>query len=646
MDASVTPRADNKKAKEAVAQSVLAPVVEFLRRHAPFDEMASSHIDFLAQRLELKFYAHGELITSPDAGPALRFYIIKQGHVRGEPVVGGAPASVWELDVGECFPVGALLARRSVVTELRAVEDTFCFELPRADFDELVARSHSFRDFCTRRLASLLDQALSQVKADLASEAAGETALNTPLVELMHREPVSCHANATLGQALTAMRQNHVGSIVVTDSENVPIGIFTVADLLRLAEEGRVDRAQPIDSVMTPRPSSLTPRHYAYEAALCMAREGCRHIVIVDNNRLVGVLSERDLFANSRVGLVRLVRAIGLAKSLDRLAELSRDVHGVVDKMLVHGASVGQLMQIITELNDNITRRIITLCLQETPEPLPPFTWLAFGSEGRQEQTLKTDQDNGILFELREGESADDVRARLLPVARRINEALDRCGYPLCTGNIMASNPECCLSAQEWRERFRRWIDLGGPAELLRATIFFDFRPLYGDKRPVAALRQWTAEHVRGNRRFLRQLAENALSHQPPLGVMRDFILSDDEGHRHSLDLKIRGIGIFVAGARVFALASGASDTSTLKRLGAAAQRGAISTDECKAWSDAYVYLQVLRMRQHQQQFTQGLPLDNFLDPDSLSELERRILKEAFRQGRKLQARLALDYQL
>jgi len=646
MDGSVNPRADNKKTKEAVAQSVLTPVVEFLRRHAPFDEMARSHIDFLARRLELRFYAHGEEITSPSAGPAERFYIIKQGQVRGEPIEGGAPAGVWELDEGECFPIGALLARRPVVTLLRAIDDTFCFELARADFDELFTRSHTFRDFCTRRLATLLDQALSQVKADLASESAGDSALNTPLSELMHREPVACRVDTTLGEALATMRAKTVGSIVVTDDHGAPLGIFTLADLLRLAAQGSVDRAQRIEAVMTPRPSSLTPRHYAYEAALRMAREGCRHICIVDDGRLVGVLAERDLFAHSRVGLVRLVRSIARADSVNRLAELGREVHRMIDQMLVHGASVGQLMQIITELNDNITRRVIQLCLDTVAEPLPPFTWLAFGSEGRQEQTLKTDQDNGILFSVADGEDAESMRAKLLPLARRINEALDRCGYPLCKGNIMASNPECCLSAEEWRARFARWIDLGGPKELLHATIFFDFRPLYGDEAPVTALRQWTANQVRGNRRFLRQLAENALGHQPPLGVVRDFVLTDDGEHRHSLDLKVRGAGIFVSGARLFALASGVTETSTLKRLRAAADHGAISVDECKAWCDAYVYLQVLRMRQHQQQESQGLPLDNFLDPDGLSELERRILKEAFRQARKLQARLALDYQL
>jgi len=646
MDGSVTPRADNKKTKEAVAQSVLAPVVEFLRRHAPFDQMARSHVEYLARRADLRFYAHGEVITSPAEGPASRFYIIKQGRVRGEPVEGGAPASAWELDEGECFPVGALIAQRPVVTLHRAVDDTFCFELARPDFEELFNRSHAFRDFCTRRLATLLDQALTQVKSDLASEAVGDSALNTPISDLMHREPVACGVDMTLGEALVIMRAQSVGSIVVTSERGEPLGIFTLADLLRLAAEGEVDRGQRIETVMTRRPSSLTPRHFAYEAALRMAREGCRHICIVDDGRLVGVLSERDLFARSRVGLVRLVRSIARAKTLDQLAELGRDVHRVIDQMLVHGASVGQLMQIVTELNDHITRRIIVLCLKDTPKPVPPFTWLAFGSEGRQEQTLKTDQDNGMLFIPVPGEDAEAVRAKLLPLARRINEALDRCGYPLCTGNVMASNAECCLSAQEWQDRFARWIDLGGPEELLRATIYFDFRPLYGDERPATALRQWLAEHARDNRRFLRQLAENALSHQPPLGVVRDFVLSDDEAHPHSLDLKVRGSGIFVSGARLYALASGVTETSTLARLRAAADAGAIHEAECKAWCDAYVYLQVLRMRLHQQQESHDRPLDNFLDPDSLSELERRILKEAFRQARKLQARLALDYQL
>jgi CBS domain-containing protein len=391
---------------------------------------------------------------------------------------------------------------------------------------------------------------------------------------------------------------------------------------------------------------ALAPSDTVHEAALLMARETIGHVCVVENGRLRGVVSERDLFALQRVGLARLSRVIAQAPDVESLARHARDIHRLIDQMLVQGVSVAQLTQVTTLLNDHVTRRVIELVLAEAGVLSVPFTWLAFGSEGRQEQTLKTDQDNGMLFLLPTGRDAETVRQELLPVAKRINDALDRCGYPLCTGNIMASNPECCLSFEEWQARFARWIEQGTPEHLLNASIFFDLRTLWGDAAPAVKLRRWLTGQAAENPRFLRQMAENALRNQPPLGLVREFVLEDEGEHAHTLDLKLRGATPFVDGARLLALAHRVEETGTFARLRGAARAGALHEAEAEAWCDAFSFINLLRMRVHQGQARHGRMLDNYIDPDSLNELDRRILKEAFRQARKLQARIRLDYQL
>jgi CBS domain-containing protein len=181
---------------------------------------------------------------------------------------------------------------------------------------------------------------------------------------------------------------------------------------------------------------------------------------------------------------------------------------------------------------------------------------------------------------------------------------------------------------------------------LLKASLFFDFRPLYGDPGPAESLRGWLTRAVALNQRFLRQMAENALRNQPPLGLMRDFVVETEGEHAHTIDLKRRGTTPFVDGARLLALAHGISRTDTVGRLHAAAEAKVIQRDEAEAWSDAYAYLQLLRMRRHREQEERGFVPDNHINPDALNELERRILKESFRQARKLQTRIAMDYQL
>jgi CBS domain-containing protein len=637
---------NDQRAARNDTRSVLAPVLEFLHRHAPFDRMAAQHLEFLAMRLKLGFYAKGEVITEPGGGAAGTFYVIKQGRVRGETEEESAPAEhgAWELVGGECFPIGALLARRPVRTVHRAVEDTFCYELEREDFERLLQQSPVFHDFCSRRLANLLDQALAHVQATLANEVSGDTSLNSPLHSLVRRAPVTCRPGTSLREVVAVMNNSRIGSIIVTDDDEAPIGIFTLHDLL-----GRVVMAEtgldvPIEQLMTPNPASLPPHAFAHEAAAVMARHGFGHLCLVEDGRLVGVISERDLFSMQRIGLVSLSRSITHAADVATLKRLGLDVHRLVDQMIVQGASVTQLTQIITLLNDHITRRVITLAKAESDAP-SDFTWLSFGSEGRREQTLKTDQDNGILF-VASGRRAGETRRALLPLARRINQALDEVGYPLCKGNIMASNPECCLSLEEWRARFARWVDQGTPEHLLKSTIFFDFRALDGDVAPVEELRDWLAGNVPENRLFLRQMAENALRNRPPLGLVRDFIVESGGEHANTIDLKLRGTTPFVDGARLLALANGIGDTNTVNRLHAVAEQGAIRPDEAEAWCDAYTYLNLLRLRRHRDQEVHGLAPDNYVNPDSLNELDRRILKEAFRQARKLQTRIALDYQL
>jgi len=632
-----------------VARQALIPVIEFLRSHAPFDRMAPTHLEYLAKHLQLAFYSHDEVITQPTDDSAKRFYIIKQGRVRGETQNEQALSEdgAWELVAGECFPVGALLAKRPVRTVHRAVEDTFCFELDRELFDQLLQQSPEFHDFCTRRMASLLDQALLSVQAGLlTTNTSGGAALSATLASLVRREPVSCPPNAPIRDALASMHAERVGSIVVTDAKLKPLGVFTLRDLLERVVSSHTDLDMPIQKVMTPNPLSLPPHAAAHEAASLMVQKGFSHVCVVENDRLMGVVSERDLFSLQRVGMAQLSRSIAHAKDLDTLARLGRDIHGIIDQMLVQGASVEQLTQIITQLNDHITHRVITLCVAESDSLPVAFTWLSFGSEGREEQTLKTDQDNGILFMTPKGQSASKIRERLLPLARRINEALDTCGYPLCPGNIMASNPECCLSLEEWQERFQNWIEHGKPDHLLKANIFFDFRALFGDPAPASRLRRWVNQHASADSAFLRQMAENAMRKRPPLGLVRDFVVSHDDEHPDSIDLKLHGLMPFVDGARLLALAHGLSETGTMSRFRAAAKAGVLRAKEVDAWCDAYGFIQLLRMRLHQEQHRRGEPYSNFINPDTLNDLNRRILREAFRQSRKLQTHLAVEYQL
>jgi CBS domain-containing protein len=234
------------------------------------------------------------------------------------------------------------------------------------------------------------------------------------------------------------------------------------------------------------------------------------------------------------------------------------------------------------------------------------------------------------------------MRALMLPFAKRINLALAECGFPLCNGEVMASNPKWCLSLDEWKQTFDNWIYHGAPMDLLHATIFFDFRALFGAKHLAEDLRAWLANEAPKNTRFLHQLAVNALKNRPPLGLVRDFVTGDG----HTLDLKLNGITPFVDAARIYSLAKQVSATNTVQRLREIAEPLNIKPHDAEAYCDAFQFIQLLRLRLHHDQTRLGEKLSNKIDPDSLNNLDQRILKEAFRQARKLQTKLGLDYQV
>ncbi|CAN5713865.1 DUF294 nucleotidyltransferase-like domain-containing protein [soil metagenome] len=626
------------------------PVRDFLARHAPFDRMAAGDLDFLVERLKPIRFSSGEAVTDPDAGPAEWFYILRHGRIIGmeqgedERISGNA----WELVPGECFPLGALDEGRPVHNAQRAEGEVECLTMAKADFAALRGRSGPFDAFCSQRLGGLLARSARQVRAEAVRELAGDASLNLSLGQRPLRAPLTCPPETPVRGALAAMAAARVGSMVVTDGEQRPIGIFTLNDLLRRVALAGLPLDAAIEAVMTSDPVSVPPTAFAFEAAMRMAQGGIHHLCVVEEGRLVGVISERDLFSMQRVGLVRLTKSIARAGSVEELARLAGDIHQLVAQMMAEGARVGEITQMITLLNDQIVRRTIAVLAGDSPEIEGiAFAWLAFGSEGRQEQTLKTDQDNGILFALPEGGEARAVRARLLPFAGRVNQALDRVGFTLCPADIMASNPECCLSFEEWRRRFARWIDAGTPENLLKASIFLDFRAVAGPEAEARVLRAWLGERAARMSRFLRQMAENALRNAPPLGgLFRDFRLSGEGEAAGTLDLKVNGVTIFIDAARIMALGAQVPATNTLARLDGVAQDGRLDRGDVAAWTDAYDYIRMLRMRVNQEQAAAGAPLTHRVAPDRLSELDRRILKEAFREGRRLQAKLALDYQI
>jgi len=614
----------------------------FLRSHPPFDAMAGDAVDWVIPRLSLAYFPKDATILTAASGPVEHLHVIFRGRVGSRPDDPRAAPDP-TLGPGELFPVGALSAGESTTKVFHAVQDTFCYILPRADFMELRRRSPELERYCTQAITETLKASLAQLAVQHGQRAAEQQSLTSSLAELLRLAPVTCDASAPVRDALVAMNEAKVRTVVAVDSEERPVGVFTLVDLLRRVALPERSLATPLAEVMSAPVVTLDSGATAHEAMHEMAERGIRQVVVVDGGRVKGVVNERDLFALQRVSMRQVIEVLRGAESIEDLARAAEDIRGLTRNLIAQGVGAEPLTRTIASLNDGLTRRVLDLCARHHQLAGIDWCWLALGSEGRGEQTLATDQDNAIVFVPAEPAEREAERERLMAFAAEVNDALAKLGFPLCTGGVMAREREMCLTQDEWKARFLGWLSAPTPEALLSANILFDFRAIQGNATLADTLRNWLLAYSGESRVFLRLLVQNALQASPPLGRIRAFATDDEPPHRGTLDLKVRGTRMFVDAARAFALGLGLPECGTAARLRAAGAKLGIEPRYAEAVIDAFQFLQFLRLRLQDQATSHATA--NRLDPDTLNEVDQLMLKEAFRQARKLQQLLEQKFQ-
>jgi CBS domain-containing protein len=498
------------------------------------------------------------------------------------------------------------------------------------------------RPFDAARWQALADEHAAR-QAQPGAQVLAEQSLQAPLGSLLRGELVAVAPGTPLAQALQRMHQRRVGSVLVVDAGGAAVGILTRHDILGRVTLPQLPLATDIDAVMSAPVQALGAQDTAQDAMLLMSRHGIRHVAVTAGGRAVGVVSERDLFALQRPSLKQLGAALRQAADLPALVAGAAEIRRFASQLLGQGIGARQLTELVSHLNDTLTERLVQLMAAASGVDLQRACWLAFGSEGRSEQTIATDQDNGLVFD-----SADPVRDRpaWLAFAQRVNQGLADCGYPLCRGNVMARNPACCLSSAEWLQRFEHWLDHGAPEDLLNASIYFDLRPVAGARELSEPLRALISQRTPQLPRFLKQMADNALHSRPALSWHGGIQAQRVDGEEF-VDLKQGGTAVFVEAARLQALALGVAATGTRARFEAVAQRLHVEPHEAEAWCSAFEFLQMLRLRVQLAAAPAAGPLAagaNRVALAALNDIDRQVLKEALRVARRLQQRLALDY--
>jgi len=393
---------------------------------------------------------------------------------------------------------------------------------------------------------------------------------------------------------------------------------------------------------MTPDPVTVTPDAFFYQALLTMVKNQIKQLPVIEGTTLLGIVTLRDLVQSRSTGALTIVNSIESANTIEGLRKAGQGIDTVLKALIAEKAPAREICEVMTEFYDRLTRKVIEVSekqLEAEGHGLPPvdYCWITMGSSGRKEQITRTDQDNGIIYDDSDPSKAEAASEYFSQLAAKVVDGLYQCGFALCKGNVMATNPQWRKPYKEWINMIKRWV-VEPHSEMLRNfTIFLDFRSVHGSVRLAGRLQETVIHLIQDNPIVLHFLAQDDLSRSVPLGLFRQFITDKSKAHRGEIDLKSGALVHIVDCIRIFSVRHGISDTNTFERINELTENEVLPADDAEFIEASYETLLTFRNRENLRKASIGLEPDNYINPYRLSKREQAVLREAFKAVTRLQ---------
>jgi len=612
----------------------------FLAGIAPFSFLPEEALRSIAPRISNVYYPADTVIFVQNESRIDQLFILQKGAAERYFEEENEKLLRAVLDEGSIFGGISMLP-------FRTTEDSYFYTLRAKDFFELCERYEAFSEFFTDAFGKrMLDRTYAEIVArNLTPRTDALQFLNQPVSTLFTSDLVDCSEDTSIQEAADIMSRRGCSSIMVRDADGNYTGVVTDNDLRTKVIAQGFDIREPVSEVMS-QPLIQVPRQaLLFEALMAMMQNNIKHLAVSDSRgRVVGVISNQDLISAQGQSPFFLVRELSTAPDLETLVVRRRQLPNLVRNLIQAGAKAKNVNRFVTTVSDVVLDRLIEFALRELGDPPVPFVFMILGSEGRREQTLKTDQDNAIVFKDVADSEFEEVRQYFLQFGKKVCTWLDRAGYDFCEGGVMAQNEQWCQPLSVWKEYFSSWIHAAEAEDLLQSSIFFDFRGAYGEHRFIDELRTHLFQSLAGWSGFFRHLTENALHFKPPLGFFRNFVVESKGKHRNKFDIKHAMMPV-VDFARIYALHKQIPETNTLERLQQLHRRKVLSDREYNEIEHGYSFLMQLRfVRQVSAVLEEDAKPDNYINPKKLTDVEQKMLKEIFKRIENFQTKLSFDF--
>lgn len=621
--------------ENSIKENDLKATIAFLKTVPPFSGLKNQDIRKLSESLTKEFYPKGTAIFSQDRTEVDALYLIKSGGVKLYLKDEEDMVILKEYrGSGDYFGALGIIMETRAHLNVEAVDDTHCVLVPRKNFQDIINTNPVFSVFYLKNFCEkYIHAAYSELRRKKAAPKA-QSALylfSQDIGGTIKRTPRTCLPDDTVRAASEKMARYRIGSLLVKGKDGKVDGIVTDKDLRTKLIARGISSDEPVKSIMTSPVKSISSQAVCFDALLFMLKNRIHHLAVEQQGEITGVITAHDILLLQGKSPIALFREIVAQTKIEGLYPLSKKIMDVVRTLVQDGAKANNITRMITVLNDQILDRILTLLIEEIGSPPLPFCWIVMGSEGRKEQTFSTDQDNAIIYEDPDGpDQKKEAREYFLKLAKKAVNHLAACGYSLCKGDMMASNPKWNQPFSEWQRFFDHLIFSPDPDEVLHSTIFFDFRPAFGKIELAHRLRNHLVKRGLKEKIFIHHLARDCMTARPPLSLFKNFIVEKNGKHKKHIDLKTKGLVPFVDFARLMSLDHGIAATNTLERIESLKEQNFISGDFATRIRESYEFQMQLRL-EHQLDMRENIEgPDNYINPSELTDIERHTLKKAF----------------
>ncbi|MEJ2764943.1 DUF294 nucleotidyltransferase-like domain-containing protein [Photobacterium sp. MCCC 1A19761] len=600
-------------------------ILSFISQFPPFDNLPEETLRQVALEIEVSYYRADTMILH--FGDEIHdLYLIRSGAVE---IYRRKGELYNRIDQGALFGQMGLLMNNRVRMPAKAIEDTLIYCIPESVFNNLYDEFDTFADF-----VEVEDSA--RLRSVVSTQTEANDLTTSKVKTLLTREPLMISKDESIQTAAKTMAEENTSSLLITDpvagedeEDHEPlVGIITDRDLCTRVLASGIDVSTPVSEVMTSEVISLDHNAYVFEAMLTMLRYNVHHLPVLRNKQPIGIIGLTDIVRYESQNSLLLVSAIFKQQSVEDLQQLSEQVKDCFVRLVNEDANSHMVGSAMAVIGRSFKQRLLELAEEKFGPPPIPYCFLALGSMARDEQLIVTDQDNALILD--NSYNAEKHGAYFAELAKFVCDGLAACGYSYCTGNIMATNPEWRKTRLEWETCFADWIDNPKPQALLNSSIFFDLDGVYGREKWAEQLNSFIIRRARKNNRFLACLARNAISRTPPLGFFKDFVMEKDGRHNNSINLKRRGTAPLADLIRVHALAVGSRSQNSFERLDDIIEAGILPKGRGQDLRDAMEFIYMVRIRHQALDVEAGIEADNSIEPENMSDFERRNLKAAF----------------